>query len=331
VCSSDLSSGTAANLLTYFPRGHVVTLLVRLDRLRGTEWAERIDAILAPLPDYRSLMGSETVRLADSFDLMVVSSPQPEDPRATTLMMRARMTPAEYRDFIDQPDAPVTWAPVKGGTVGRRGASPRVMPGDDRVFLAWAPSWMILTHPRDLGTLLTPRPGTDLDRSARPLSLPPWLSRAATIADEAGEPTGPALMVTAAGMFPAQIPLLGDGGASLPGPEQATITLEIRPDGMWLRGNLRYADDNAAATAVDAIERLRVGLLGDRMVRFTLERVGAVHPLENLTVLQTGRRVAFATSASIAESRAMLAIVATFVSAHFEERRPAPVRRGGGG
>lgn len=320
------SSGTAANLLNYFPRGHVVTVMARLDRLRGTEWAERVETLLKPLPDYRGLVGDADVGLADNFDLLVVSSARPDDAVATTVLVRTRMAPAELRDFIDQPDAPVAWSAVKGGALGKRGRSPRVFHGDQRVFLSWAPGWMVLTQPRDLGPLTTPRTG-DLDRAARPIDLPPWLARAATISDESGEPTGPALMVTAANMFGDEIPMVGVAGASIPAPEQATITLEIVVDGFLLRGNLRYPDDSAAATAQDAIERLRLDLMNDRASRFVLERVGAVNPLRNLTLKRTGRRVAFSTSASIAEARAILAVVAQFVTAHFEERRAVPVRR----
>lgn len=322
------SSGTAANLLSYFPRGHVVTVMARLDRLRGTEWAERVDAMLKPLPDYRGLVGDADLQLADSFDLLVVSSARPDDAVATTLLARTRMSPAELRDFIDQPDAPVAWSPVKGGALGKRGRSPRVFHGDQRVFLSWAPGWMVLTQPRDLGPLTTPRTG-DLDRAARAIDLPPWLARAATISDESGEPTGPALMVTAANMFGDEIPMVGVAGASIPAPEQATITLEIVDQGFLLRGNLRYPDDSAAATAQDAIERLRLDLMNDRASRFVLERVGAVNPLRNLTLKRTGRRVAFSSSASVAEARAILGVVATFVTAHFEERRAVPVRRPG--
>src|SRR5690606_20503024 len=95
------SSGTAANLLNYFPRGHVVTVMARLDRLRGTEWAQPIDAMLKPLPDYHSLAGDLDVRMADNFDLLVISSPRPDDALATTVMVRTRMAPAEFRDFLD--------------------------------------------------------------------------------------------------------------------------------------------------------------------------------------------------------------------------------------
>ncbi len=314
------SPGTAANLLSFFPHGHVVTVMVRLDRLRDTEWAERIEAILKPLPDYQALVGARTVRLTDIFDLMVVSSPEPQDATATTLVMRSRLTPPEFRDFIDEPDAPVAWTAVKGGVLGRRGRSARVFPGDQRVFLSWLPSLMVLTQPRDLGPLTIARTG-DLDRPARPIDLPPWLARLGTISDQSGEPTGPAIMVTAGGMFGAELPLLGASGASIPAPEQATITLEVVPAGLIVRGNLRYADDTAAATADDAIARLRLELLDQYGSLPVLGGFPLLTVLRGLTVQRTGRRLAFASSASISDGRAILDLAATLIGAHFEEQQ----------
>jgi hypothetical protein len=128
-------------------------------------------------------------------------------------------------------------------------------------------------------------------------------------------------------VFGTDIPMVGPGGATIPAPEQATLTLEIVVDGFQLKGNLRYADDSAAATAQHAIGRFRDDILDDMASRFLLERIGAVNPLENLSMRRTGRRVAFSTSASIAEARAMLAVVTTFMTAHFEERRARQPRR----
>lgn len=319
------SAGTNANLLGYMPAGHVVTVLVRLDRLRGTEWADRVDALLRPLPDHRSLVGELNVRLADTFELLVVSSPAPQDATATTLVARTAQAPAELRDFLDQPDAPVAWTAVRGGALGRRGRSPRVIPGDPRVFLAWQPGWMTLTQPAQLGGLTATRAGP-LDRAAAAADLPPWLARVATIADESGEPTGPALMVTAAGVFGAQIPMLGADGAAIPAPERLTLTVEVVAQGLLLRGTLRYADDGAAATAQHALERLRADLLARYGRVPVLGGIPLVTVLRGLSFQRTGRRLNVASSASIADGRALVDLATAVVTSHFEAARrlPAP-------
>jgi hypothetical protein len=319
VAGAKPSAGTNANLLAFFPRGHVVTVMVRLDRLRDTEWADRVDAILSPLPDYKSLVGDTNVRLTDIFDALVVSSPEPEDAVATTLVVKTRLSGPELRDYIDQPGARVKWSAVKGGALGRRSSSPRVFAGDQRVFLSWMPNWMVLTQPRDLGPLTTARAG-DLDTPARPVDVPPWLTRAGTILGEAGEPTGPAIMMTASGMFGTSLDMLGPGGAAIPAPEQVTVTLEVDPKGLLVRGNMRFADESAAATAHDAIMRMRQELLDQYGSVPLLGGMPLLTVLRGLDIQRTGRRLAFASSASIADSRGILELAGSLIKTHFEEQ-----------
>ena len=78
------SAGTAANLLAYFPPGHQITVLIRFDRLRKTEWAEPAAKLFRPMPDYGALFGDRDVPLADQLDTLVISSPKPRDATATT-------------------------------------------------------------------------------------------------------------------------------------------------------------------------------------------------------------------------------------------------------
>jgi hypothetical protein len=123
-------------------------------------------------------------------------------------------------------------------------------------------------------------------------------------------------MATAAGFFPPVVPLpIGD--ATLPGPDRATITLEIDPQGFLVRGNVRFADDSAAATAADTIARVRLELLSDRWAKIGLGRAGMLNALEGLSIVRTGRRLAFATSISTADARVLLSLVANLVTNYF--------------
>jgi len=309
------SAGTAADLRTFFPSGHVVSVLIRLDRLRDTEWAPQVDAIFAPMPDYRSLVGGADVKLTDSFETLAISSPQPRDATATTLVVRAKVAPPALRDLLDATDAPVVWSAVVGGALGRRARSPRVFAGDRRVFLQWRAGWTTLAHPSDLGGLLAARTG-ELDVDASAAVLPPWLGAVGSIEDQSGNPTGPALMVTVGGRFPAVVPL-PVGGASLPGPDRLTITLEIAANGFLVNGSVRFSDEAAAISAAATIAQLRTELLGDTLTRIGLGRAGVLNALKGLSIVRTGRRLSFATSISTGDGRVLLMLVANLVTNYF--------------
>lgn len=317
------SPGTASDLRRFFPPGHQVSVLVRLDRLRDTEWAPRVDAIFAPMPDYRALVGGTGVALTDTFETLGISTPEPADATATTLVVRARPAPAALRDLLDADDGPVAWSPVVGGALGRRAPSPRLFPGDHRVFLQWRLGWTALAQPIDLRGLLAPR-GGPLDVDTPTATLPVWLQRVADLEAEAGEPTGPALMATASGIFPRSLPIPYGSGGDLPGPDRATVTLELDPQGFLVRGNVRFPDESAAATAADLILRLRLQILDDRVTAFALGQAGALNAIKGLTIERTGRRLAFATSISVADARNFLTVVATMVDGYFASRRPPP-------
>jgi len=76
------TAGTAANLLSYFPDGHVLTALIRFDRLRGTEWSAQTERLLRPLPDYQLLFGSRDADVTAKLETLVISTPRPRWSRA---------------------------------------------------------------------------------------------------------------------------------------------------------------------------------------------------------------------------------------------------------
>ena len=142
------SAGTAANLLAYFPPGHQITVLIRFDRLRKTEWAEPAAKLFKPMPDYAALFGGRDVPLTDQLDTLVISSPKPRDATATTLVGHTQMSRPQMRDFLANPDAPIKWSTAKGGMYGTR--SGKLFPNDKRVLLSPWRGWFVLAQPQDL-------------------------------------------------------------------------------------------------------------------------------------------------------------------------------------
>ena len=101
-------------MLTYFPDGHVVTALIRFDRLRGTEWSAQTERLLRPMPDYQLLFGTHDAGITTKLETLVISTPRPRDAAATTLVARTSLARPALRDFLAA-TTPVTWSASEVG------------------------------------------------------------------------------------------------------------------------------------------------------------------------------------------------------------------------
>ncbi|HEY0988194.1 MAG TPA: hypothetical protein VGD80_14115 [Kofleriaceae bacterium] len=302
------TAGTAANLLAYLPDGHVVTALIRFDRLRGTEWAAQTERLLRPLPDYRLLFGPRDANLTDKLETLVISSPRPRDAAATTLVGRTSLPRGPLRDFLGA-TSPVTWSSSKGGLLGKR--TGKLFPNDRRVFLSPFRGWFLLAQPDDLGALTAAARGNP-DTVEATGKLPAWLAGIRKIETETGDPRGPALVVTLA-LSGKRVALgandLGLGIPSVPQPERVSLAMELVRQGWLVRGNLRFASDADAAELVAAVQRVQQRIADSRTIQLVIGRPIA-HVIANLAFARNGPRVSYATSVSIADARAILAAAA---------------------
>ncbi|MEZ4364544.1 MAG: hypothetical protein R3B48_30485 [Kofleriaceae bacterium] len=316
------SAGTASNLLAYVPAGHLVTALIRFDRLRGSRWAEPAERLLRPMPDYVSLFGDRDAKLVETFDTLVISSPRPRDPTATLLAGRSAMTRAQLRAFFAQRGTPISWSVVSGGALGTRTGG-RVLPGDPRVIVSPTPSWFFLAAPPDLAGLTAPAKG-NVDRAVARVRLPPWLMRVQTIDAEAGEPWGPALIVTVTATRARwKVPDLGLGVTSIPAPERGTVAMELVKQGWVVRGNVKFASEAEAEEFTVSVETVLRSVRESEWLRAALKRGHALNAILGLSVKRTGARVAYATSISIADTEAFLALAAAGIDDYFGRARRA--------
>lgn len=320
------TAGTAANLLAYFPPGHVVTVLVRFDRLRKTEWAEPATRLFQPMPDYRALFGGRAVALADQLDMLVISSPRPRDATATTLVGHTQLSRPQMRDFLANPDAPIEWKAAKGGMFGRRSAS--LIPNDKRVLLSPWRGWFVLAQPQDLPGLTAAAKG-NLDRIEARAKLPPWLATIRTIEQETTQPPppgatapvddrGPALVVTLAGPGKRyRFPDVGLGVTSAPSPQRLSLAMELVKQGWLVRGNIVFTSETDATEFVQIVQDARQRITDSHIFSALLKKQHALNAITGLSVARTGARVSYATSISIADARALLAVAAQTLDAYF--------------
>ncbi len=77
-----------------------MALLVQLDRARESPIGARLAEILMTMPDGRDLLAGTGLGVLEAFDVLLVATPDPPDPRATVLVARHRLQPAELRGAL---------------------------------------------------------------------------------------------------------------------------------------------------------------------------------------------------------------------------------------
>jgi len=326
------TAGTAANLLTYFPKGHIVTALIRFDRMRGTEWAAQTERLLRPMPDYQLLFGgSDDAKIVDKLEMLVISSPKPKEASATTLVARTVMSRSALRDFLGA-SSKVAWSSTRGGLLGTR--SGRMYQNDKRVFLSPYRGWFLLAQPTDLPNLLAPGKG-NLDTIEATGKLPAWLGNIRNIEDETGgekEKRGPALVVTL-GLGGERIDLTGNdfglGITTVPTPDRVSLAMELVKQGWLIRGNMRFGSEKEAVEFIGIADGVKQRVADSRAIQMVLGKQ-LVRVVANLSFARTGGRVSYATSVSIADARSILAALAQQLDSYFQvpasptTNRPSP-------
>jgi hypothetical protein len=219
----DSAPAPTNDLNAYGPRGSRLTALLRLDRLRGSDYAAPIDALLMRLPDRRDLLEGTGLDLFGAFDALLIATPHPLDPSVTFLAARHHLDEAVLRAALARgaraTDRVLTWRNEAGRPVGerhaRRGAAPAgLVARDDRIIVLAAPGLAVVTPPAYRTMLLAPPPppagadaGAGLDGGAvdggaggvETLGWAPLLSRIG--AEEGLMPPDGDLMVSAVDIF----------------------------------------------------------------------------------------------------------------------------------
>ena len=154
-----------SDLGAYGPKGSRLTVLLRLDRLRGTDFVAPVDALLQRLPDRRDLLEGTDLDLFQSFDALLIATPHPLDPTVTFLAARHHLDDAQLRAALSRgakaTDRVIAWRSEGGRPVGerrpRRGLPPGTPPSrDDRLIVLAAPGLAVVTPPAYRALLLAP-------------------------------------------------------------------------------------------------------------------------------------------------------------------------------
>ncbi|HEX7703924.1 MAG TPA: hypothetical protein VF403_24450 [Kofleriaceae bacterium] len=317
------SAGTDANVLAYFPAGHTIGVLVRFDRLRGTEWANAAEELFRPMPDYQSLFGSRNAGIADKLDMLVISTPRPRDATATTLVMQTHLPRSSIRTLLTSTSTPIAWSATRAGALGKR--SGKLFANDKRVVISPWQGWYLLAQPDDLGSITATSGSVDSIEAKG--KLPAWLTGIRTITKESGdEKKGPALVLTVgeppSNTGPAKsgrykLPEIGLGVSSLPVPQRISLAMELVKQGWLVRGNIVFATEADAAELETTLNDLKTRITDSHLLSALLRKQHVLNIVSGLSLARTGARISYATSISISDARAILSAAAQTLGGYF--------------
>ena len=228
----DAGPAPTSDLGAYGPEGSRLTVLMRLDRLRGTDYAAPVDELLTRLPDRRDFISGTGLDLFMDFDALLVATPNPLDPSVTFVAVRHHLDDARVRTALNQAakasDHTLTWRMQGGRPVAERHARDAGGPRrDDRLIMLAAPGLTVVTPRAYRALLLTPSTPPEGDTaSARSAASPDggaaaaptpsplkggWATLLTRIdAEEGLMPPDGAVMVNAVDIFKARAPTPGE-------------------------------------------------------------------------------------------------------------------------
>jgi hypothetical protein len=258
----DTSGPGPTDLRQLGPEGSRFTMLLRVDRLKNTPFAEPVDTLLMRMPDRRDLLEGTGLSFYDDFEALLIATPNPLDYTATFLAARHHVSDAAMRSAIDRgaraTDRVVAWRTQDRRPWGERHArGPAAATRDERIIVLPAPGLVVVTPPAYRALLLGPARqasaegsvgdgGVDAGDAGAP--APSWASLLRRIDDETGLlPADAVAMASAVDLFkraPGAPPpeLLG---VELEVPRALTVVLGVEPV-PYFELTATFADEAAA-------------------------------------------------------------------------------------
>jgi hypothetical protein len=146
------------------PEGSRFTMLLRLDRLKGSPYAAPVDALLMHMPDRRDLLEGTGLSFYDDFEALLVATPNPLDYTVTFLAARHHVSDGAMRAAVERgaraTGRVVAWRSEGGRPWGERrarGGSATPLPTRDaRLIVLPAPGLVVVTPPAYRALLLAP-------------------------------------------------------------------------------------------------------------------------------------------------------------------------------
>jgi len=252
----DASPAPTSDLGAYAPQGSRLTMLMRLDRLRGTDYAAPVAELLMRLPDGRDFVTGTGLDLFNDLEALLVATPNPLDASVTFLAVRHHLDDAKVRAALTRgakaSDYALAWRTQAGRPIAERHPlDARGRGRDDRLIMLAAPGLTVVTPRAYRALLLAPAapPDGGVDEAAASAG-PDGGARAGTAgtmgfkggwatlltridAEEGLMPPDGAVMVNAVDMFKSRAPGPGEApelyGMPIPAAINAVISIADTP------------------------------------------------------------------------------------------------------
>ena len=256
----DAGPAPTSDLGAYAPQGSRLTLLMRLDRLRGTDYAAPVAEMLMHLPDGRDFVTGTGLDLFTDLEALLVATPNPLDASVTFLAVRHHLDDAKVRAALTRgakaSDYTLAWRTQDGRPIAERHPlEARRRWRDDRLIMLAAPGLTVVTPRAYRALLLAPAAppdggvaagtGPDGGASAAPSASASgsasgsamkggWATLLTRIDAEQGlMPPDGAVMVNAVDMFKSRAPAPGEApelyGMPIPAAINAVIGIADTP------------------------------------------------------------------------------------------------------
>ncbi len=304
-------SDSIVRLLATFPTRFKVSASIRFHRLRQTAWEQPVEALLATMPDYKLLVGNKEQTLGRVLQSLVISSTDPKQLSATTLVAHTRLGQKATQAFVGGPQ-PIAWSQVKQGMHGKRNTK-----GDPRELLIPFPRWAMLASPSMLKVTPVSAPPSKSAASVaakespsatreqpqdEPLSSPSpapssspeesrllrWMGRYRSAQEAAGKSGAAFSMVMKRLKTQATVPVIG----TLATPQVATLVAYNSPKGFTVGGVLTFRNE-AEAIKFESSLALVKGSAGITNVFAKRSHKLILSSLRTLSAARRGRRLAY--------------------------------------
>ncbi|MBL4635919.1 MAG: hypothetical protein JKY56_18810, partial [Kofleriaceae bacterium] len=309
------------NMGSHAPAGDHIAVLLRLDRIRGTEWAKFLDDILRPMPDHRLIIGDRKLSFSDYFDFLYISTNNPADLTATTLSAISKLKGAELRKMLGHPKVKIKWSPVAAGVLGTLGASRNHHSADKRVYFSPNASSLVLARPSTLNKAIEPRTGALDLPNPQPELLPSWIENIPKLSQAASGADAPYAMAYISAL-PNYVVI--PRGPTLPAPDSISIYLQAEKTGFTIRGKAIFSNAARAKQFAEGATKARSEAMNSMLTKILLRQFQAYNLLAGLKLEQKSSVVTFASTLSIADTRSIFKLAANWSRRYFGRQSAPP-------